>query len=170
MQREFQYQVGDEAVTVVVEQEGDRYRVRMGDREYRVRAKLGDRGRIDMGVDDRRLRAYVARKKDRTAKNVTYVGLDGRTWLLAKPDARRARKGGPADGGSGALTATMPGLVLDVLVAPGDAVVKGDTLVLMEAMKMELRITAPADGVVSAVGCEAGQVVERGRVLVEIED
>jgi acetyl/propionyl-CoA carboxylase alpha subunit len=148
-----------------VEQENDRYRVRVGAREYLVRAKAGARGRIDMGVDDRRLRAYVARKKHHT-----YVGLDGQTWTLTKPDARRTRRGGSAGGGSGALTATMPGLVLDVLVAPGDAVSRGDTLVLMEAMKMELRITAPADGVISAVGCEAGQVVERGRVSVEIED
>jgi len=169
MKRELQYQVGDGTVTVAVERDGDRYRVRVDDRDYLVRARLGDRGRIDMGVGDRRLRTYVARQKDR-ANNHTYVGLDGQTWTLARANVRRTRRGGSTGGGSGALTATMPGLVLDVLVAPGDAVVKGDTLVLMEAMKMELRITAPADGVVSAVGCEAGQVVERGRVLVEIED
>jgi biotin carboxyl carrier protein len=169
MKRELQYQVGDGTVTVFVESDGDRYRIRVDDREYLVRVKPGDRGRIDMGVDDQRLRAYVARKQERTTDH-TYVGLDGQTWTLTKPDARRTRRGGSAGGGSGALTATMPGLVLDVLVAPGDAVSRGDTLVLMEAMKMELRITAPADGVISAVGCEAGQVVERGRVLVEIED
>jgi len=169
MKRELQYQSGDGTVTVVVERNGDRYRVRVGDREYLVRARLGDRGRIDMGIENQRLRAYVARKKDRTAPNVTYVGLDGGTWSLSKPKSRRWRSGGAGDT-AGALTATMPGLVLDVLVAPGDAVVKGDTLVLMEAMKMELRITAPADGVVSAIGCEAGQIVERGRVLVEIEN
>ena len=62
----------------------------------------------------------------------------------------------------------MPGRVLDVLVAPGDRVQKGDTLVLLEAMKMELRIQAPADGEVSRVLCAAGQVVERGQVLVEM--
>ncbi len=164
MKRELQYQVGDRTVTVIVERDGDRYRVRVGDREHLVQARLGDRGRIDMGVGDRRLRAYVARKQDRT-----YVGLDGQTWTLTKPDARRRRSGSPS-AVAGALTATMPGLVLDVLVAPGDVVIRGDTLVLMEAMKMELRITAPADGVVVAVGCEAGQVVERGKVLVEIGD
>lgn len=168
MKRELQYQVGDGTVTVIVQRDGDRYRVRVDDREYLVRARLGDRGRIDMGVGDQRLRAYVARQQDRS-KDVTYVGLDGQSWIFSKPESRRRRSGGAGDA-AGALTATMPGLVLDVLVAPGDAVVKGDTLVLMEAMKMELRITAPADGVVSMVGCEAGQVVERGRVLVEIED
>jgi biotin carboxyl carrier protein len=64
----------------------------------------------------------------------------------------------------------MPGRVLDVLVSEGDAVAKGDTLVLLEAMKMELRIQAPSDGRVSAVRCRQGQVVERGQLLVEIQD
>jgi len=165
MKREFQYQVGDGTIAVTVERDGGRYRVRVGDREYVVRAKLGDRGRIDMGVGDQRLRAYVARRKGET-----YVGLNGQTWTLPRPDSRRARRGSGAGSDAGALSATMPGLVLDVLVSAGDAVAKGDTLVLMEAMKMELRITAPRDGTISAVGCEAGQVVERGALLVELEE
>ena len=55
----------------------------------------------------------------------------------------------------------MPGRVLDVLVAEGNSVQKGDTLVLLEAMKMELRIQAPSDGRVARVLCAAGQVVLR---------
>jgi biotin carboxyl carrier protein len=62
----------------------------------------------------------------------------------------------------------MPGLVLDVLVAEGDPVERGDVLVLLSAMKMELRIAAPAAGQVTKVHCQAGQVVERGQALVEI--
>ena len=63
---------------------------------------------------------------------------------------------------------SLRGRVLDVLVQVGDAVHKGDALVLLEAMKMELRIAAPADGVVTAVRCTPGAVVERGQVLVEV--
>jgi biotin carboxyl carrier protein len=62
----------------------------------------------------------------------------------------------------------MPGRVLDVLVTQGDAVAKGDTLVLLEAMKMELRIQAPSDGRVTAVHCRPGEVVERAQLLVEV--
>jgi biotin carboxyl carrier protein len=58
--------------------------------------------------------------------------------------------------------------VLDVLVAVGDEVKKGETLVLLEAMKMELRIQAPRDGFVTRVGCEPGQVMEKGQLLVEL--
>jgi biotin carboxyl carrier protein len=64
----------------------------------------------------------------------------------------------------------MPGLILDVLVKDGDEVARGDTLVVLEAMKMELRITAPYVGRVRRIHCATGQVVERGQVLVEVEE
>jgi biotin carboxyl carrier protein len=63
----------------------------------------------------------------------------------------------------------MPGTVLRVLVAPGDRVAAGQTLVLLEAMKMELAVSAPGDGTVSAVHVEAGQLVQGGAALAEIE-
>jgi 3-methylcrotonyl-CoA carboxylase alpha subunit len=60
-------------------------------------------------------------------------------------------------------------MVRQVLVSAGDAVSRGDALVVLEAMKMEQRMTAPRDGVVKTVPCAAGQSVERGQVLVEFE-
>jgi 3-methylcrotonyl-CoA carboxylase alpha subunit len=63
----------------------------------------------------------------------------------------------------------MPGLVREVLAIEGAEVKRGDTLVVLEAMKMELRLTAPYAGQVRRVHCVAGQVVERGQVLVEVE-
>ncbi|MFZ1791807.1 MAG: acetyl-CoA carboxylase biotin carboxyl carrier protein subunit, partial [Anaerolineae bacterium] len=70
---------------------------------------------------------------------------------------------------TGPVTAPMPGLVRQVNASAGDAVTRGQTLAVMEAMKMEVRITAPGDGVVKFVLCEVGAVVEKGRVLFEIE-
>jgi biotin carboxyl carrier protein len=55
------------------------------------------------------------------------------------------------------------------LEAEGEAVTRGQTLLLLEAMKMELRVTAPADGRVWRVHCATGQVVERGQLLIELE-
>ena len=73
----------------------------------------------------------------------------------------------PPAGGS--LAAPMPGTVLRVLVAPGDRVAAGQTLVLLEAMKMELAVAAPGDGTVAAVHVEPGQLVQGGAALAEIE-
>ena len=67
------------------------------------------------------------------------------------------------------LKAPMPGLVLDVLVSPGQAVQKGDKLLVLEAMKMENAIKAPADAVVGAIRCEKGQAVDKNQVLLSFD-
>ena len=80
------------------------------------------------------------------------------------------RRGGGAGGAdaSGDILAPMPGAVLEVLVAAGDRVERGQTVALMESMKMELTITAPRNGTVRRVAVTPGQQVERGMRLVEL--
>lgn len=89
------------------------------------------------------------------------------------PDARDgggpdARAPSPADH-LDALAAPMPATVAAVLVRPGAVVAAGDTLVRLEAMKMELAIRAPAAGRVATVDCRAGELVQPGRPLVTLE-
>jgi biotin carboxyl carrier protein len=71
----------------------------------------------------------------------------------------------PAAAGATTITAPMPGTILKVNVANGQAVKKGDVLMVLEAMKMENEIMAPADGTVSSVNVNAGASVEAGSVL-----
>jgi biotin carboxyl carrier protein len=63
----------------------------------------------------------------------------------------------------------MMGLVIRVNVRPGDAVTAGEAIVLQESMKMELTIAAPCDGMVTAVHCQEGDMIERNVLVVEIE-
>ena len=63
----------------------------------------------------------------------------------------------------------MPATVIKVLVSPGVAVQKGDTLMLLEAMKMELPIRALADATVTAVHCREGELVQPDTTLLEME-
>ncbi len=164
MKTEFTYQIGGEITTVAIERDGDCFQVTVGDNAYQIRAQRPEHGRLNLQVGDRRLRAHVASDGLRR-----YVALGGRTWTLERPQPQQKRRGSGAGGpGAGSLAAAMPGLVLDVLVAEGDEVSQGQPLVLLSAMKMELRIAAPAAGRVLKVHCQAGQVVERGQVLVEI--
>ena len=77
----------------------------------------------------------------------------------------------PAKGAAGAGTpvkAPLPGVVTKVLVANGQAVKKGDTVVVLEARRMENDITAEGDGTVAGVGCAAGDSVMEGTTLVTI--
>jgi 3-methylcrotonyl-CoA carboxylase alpha subunit len=62
----------------------------------------------------------------------------------------------------------MPATVMKVLVTPGGVVRKGDTMVVLEAMKMELPIRAPGDGTVLAVNCREGELVQPDATLVEL--
>lgn len=68
-----------------------------------------------------------------------------------------------------ALASPMPAKVADVKVAPGQQVARGDVLIMLEAMKMELPIRAPRDGRVKAIACKAGELVQPGVPLLELE-
>lgn len=65
------------------------------------------------------------------------------------------------------LKAPMPGLIVGINVAVGDPVSKGDSLLILEAMKMENNLKAPGDGVVKAIHAAKGDRVEKGQVLIE---
>jgi 3-methylcrotonyl-CoA carboxylase alpha subunit len=71
------------------------------------------------------------------------------------------------DESGGHLTAPMPGKVVEVKVTPGARVKRGQALMVLEAMKMEHTITAPADGTVEAVHYAAGDLVEEGADLID---
>ena len=112
-------------------------------------------------IDGRPCRALVARLRDRIL-----VTIDGLLYTFETGDAALgARHGGT---GSGLVTAPMPGKVIAVLVAEGDAVEVGQPLVLVEAMKMETTLVAEIAGTVQKVGVTPGQLVEAGQVLVEL--
>ena len=84
-------------------------------------------------------------------------------------DAPKASSGGALSRtGAHTLTSPMPAKVIKVLVAPGTAVSQGTTLVVLEAMKMELPVRALDIGTVTAVHCREGDLVQSDQVLVEI--
>ncbi|MEW5957580.1 MAG: biotin/lipoyl-containing protein [Chloroflexota bacterium] len=161
---EFQYQVGDKIATVTVERNGDRFQVTVGDKVYEVAASRPQPGQLNLEIDGRRLQVYAAHDGRRW-----HVAVGGDTWVLEPAQARRHKAAG-AGTNEGGVEAPMPGQVREVLVAAGDEVAPGETLALLEAMKMELRIAAPYAGRVRKLNCAAGQLVERGQILMEIEE
>ena len=82
--------------------------------------------------------------------------------------AAAAPKAAPKSAGAVKVAAPMPGKILKVNVTAGQAVKKGDVLVVLEAMKMENEIQAPQDGTVASVDTSAGATVESGDVLVSL--
>lgn len=90
--------------------------------------------------------------------------LDERARAIKELSAAHAGPAGPTP-----VQAPMPGLIVRVHVGVGDRVHAGQGLVVMEAMKMENELRAPADGTVKAILAAPGQAVEKGAVLVEFE-
>ncbi|HEY2443583.1 MAG TPA: biotin/lipoyl-containing protein, partial [Streptosporangiaceae bacterium] len=81
----------------------------------------------------------------------------------------RARSGAPATGGD-ALDSPMQGTIAKIAVEEGQHVTTGDTVVVLEAMKMEQPLTAHKDGTVTGLAVELGQTVSAGGVICEIKD
>ena len=92
--------------------------------------------------------------------------LGGAGTASAAPAAAPAPKGAAGEGTP--VAAPLPGVVTKVLVAAGQAVKKGDTVVVLEAMKMENNITAECDGKITGICVAAGDSVLEGTTLVTI--
>jgi 3-methylcrotonyl-CoA carboxylase alpha subunit len=84
-------------------------------------------------------------------------------------DARGSSSAPAKHRDAAALAAPMPATVVAINVTTGQAVTAGDTLILLEAMKMELAVTAPHDGTVRAIACRVGELVQPGVPLVDLE-
>jgi biotin carboxyl carrier protein len=168
----YRYQSGDTTYEVALEHRDDGYRVTVsgpGDeaRAYDLEMLDAQPGALSLRFDDP---AGAARPQ------VIYWAADGETrWLsscgctyrLDRPQARRARGGAAAALGD-SVRAPMPAQVRAVSVAAGDVVEAGQTLLLLEAMKMEIRLPAPRAGRVGRVLAQPGETVARDQVLVEM--
>jgi 3-methylcrotonyl-CoA carboxylase alpha subunit len=145
--------------------------VRYGDQHWAItiagetilaRGKKLDGDRFAVELNDRRLIASVVAVDDRRS-----LFLNGSTYSLLRDDPLHRVDAGDSHGGG--LTAPMPGKVVALLAQPGQKVDKGTPLLILEAMKMEHTITAPAAGTVKNFCYAAGEQVSDGAALVEFE-
>jgi acetyl/propionyl-CoA carboxylase alpha subunit len=141
---------------------GKSHQITMGEKTVNVEILGIQDGQLNLLIDGERATAYVS-----SDNNKRWVTINGRTTLLTKSSG--AKRSGAKHDHSGEMTAPMPGQVRAVNVSEGDTVTKGQTLIVLEAMKMEMKIQAPSDGVVKKMFVKQGQTVEREQVLIEID-
>jgi biotin carboxyl carrier protein len=139
------------AVARVSDVEGTPVRmVTIGDEVHRVVARRGEtRGRYTLWLDGFRYEVEA---------------LDERTRAIRELSNASAAPSGPAP-----LVAPMPGMIVRVSVQKGEQVQAGQSLIVMEAMKMENELRATAAGTVKVVLAQPGAAVEKGAVLLELE-
>ena len=151
-------------IPIVLTPTGKSYRLTIGGKTLEVEVLLAKDGRLDLLIDGNRVSAYVSSDNARR-----WVTINGQTLVLTKSSGTR-RGGHSGHHAAGELTAPMPGQVRAVNVGEGDAVTKGQTLLVLEAMKMEIRIHAPQDGIVKKLLVRQGETVEREQVLIDVEE
>ena len=156
------FELNSQSFSIDLTPTGKFYRATVGDTIAEVEVLHVEDGKLDLLIDGERVIAYVS--SDNTRRWVT---INGRTYLLTKQSGAR-KGGGGQHHAAGELTAPMPGQVRVVNVSEGDTVIKGQTLLVLEAMKMEIRIQSPMDGTVGKLLVKQGQTVEREQILIEI--
>ena len=157
---------GSDEIEVEVEYAAGDYRVRLGDRWFVV-------DMVNAGPYVRSLRLEDGKQLSlihHRSGNAHEISLDDATIRVEITDPLSLKRMRTEDsmGAAGTLTAMMPGRIVRVSVTKGQQVRKGEGLLVLEAMKMENEIQAPADGIVDSVFVEAGQTVENGAELVHI--
>lgn len=134
-----------------------RHRLQIGERVYRIELEPGA-----LAIDGHRFRLTSAHR-------------EGEWWIHTHEGTYRFEEvprwpSPSAAGSSGSLSAPMPGSVVEILVGPGDTVTEGQTLLKLEAMKMEQLIKSPRDGVVEAIYFRVGDQVEAGAGLLKLTE
>jgi 3-methylcrotonyl-CoA carboxylase alpha subunit len=162
--RQMAWRGDDTAWNCALTGHGGEYRLVVDGRESHVEcARLGSDGQLGFTLDGRalRLRAWS------TATG--WLLHDGRARLALALHDPRARRDAAGDTAGHVLAAPMPGRVIVCSVAPGDAVVAGQEVLVMEAMKMELALKAPRDGVIAELRAVVGDFVEADALLLRLE-
>jgi len=137
----------------------------LGSEEHRVRVAFLDDGRR-LTIDGRAWEAGATKAQTVRDGASWHVFHDGVRWTLS---LKEELQGQDFDAGVGSLAAPMPGRVIKLMVAAGAKVEKGQPLLILEAMKMEHTITAPADGTVKEIHYAAGEQVLEGAELIRLE-
>jgi len=159
--------IGDREWEFVFERRGGELFARCGDKCWRLDlSMIGDGTAFSLLVDGRSHDLLVD-----TTGGITHVQLGGELLKVEVQDEREraaSTVAGHRGGGSQEICAIMPGVVVDLSCKEGDVVEEGDTLLVLEAMKMQNPITAEAAGRVERIHVSKGQAVAGGALLVAL--
>jgi biotin carboxyl carrier protein len=162
------YLLNNQSYSLTADRAGDGFEIDLNGELRRIQVIAVAPPRITFLYQEKIVTARVVRDGKRR-----WIHIDGTTFVVEREDAttRRTHTQGMREGrGSGLVIAPMPGQVRAVLVSEGNLVSEGQPVLLLEAMKMEIRVNAPHAGRVASLTVKQGDRVEREQVLVEISE
>ncbi|MEJ2707942.1 MAG: hypothetical protein P8074_10060 [Anaerolineales bacterium] len=159
----YRYQVDGNIFEIHLDRQGDFFRAIVEGQTYRVEVLDRQPGQISLRLGDRPITLYWAAEGGQK-----WISREGCTYLLKKPEPLSARS--QAEGSAGNLVRSpMPAQVQELYIAEGDQVENGQTILLLEAMKMEIHVRAPKAGRIKKLYVQQDQSVQRDQSLVELE-
>jgi biotin carboxyl carrier protein len=160
----YRFQVAGKIYQISIERQGDSLKASYAGKTFEIEILDEQPGKLSIRLDGRP--AIVHWSNDGGKK---WVSLDGCTYAIEKPSTRTGQAGRDLQG-TGLQRSPMPAQVRSIEVFVGDPVERGQTLLLLEAMKMEIRIKATHPGRVARILVSPGQTVDKDQELVELDD
>ena len=166
-QRQFRQQSpeSDQVFDYQVETQGETVRVNLDGNEIELAVTAKDAQEGWCRTSDGTLHSFFWA----WTGNALQLWVDGNLFVFERIESRRQvsrQSSGPGND----IMAPMPGRVGQILVQPGDSVERGQTVIILESMKMEIEIAVQRDGVVKRVPVELGDQVDKGMRLLELEE
>jgi biotin carboxyl carrier protein len=170
--------LGDQRFSISVDENGQQRQITLNDAIHAVdwlrigsAGQGGSAGRYSLLINNRSYEVVVRPLEADDEGGQRYeVMIEGQPYVVRLEDEREralaSLTGGSHEGGDATIKAPMPGLVVNIPVAVGDAVQRGQTVAVLEAMKMENDLAAPRNGVVKEVKVAKGQAVNQGQPLI----
>jgi biotin carboxyl carrier protein len=164
----YQVTINDVPISVDITETGDQLTIKVDGREIANSIVIDqEHRRIHMLLDSRSYDTEVFRNNGYTS-----VLLSGREFPCIVEDERlvsiRKQAGLTVTNHGTTMKAPMPGLIVKLMCAVDDRVKKGDSLLLIEAMKMENELKAPADGIIKEIHVQSGKPVDKGQILITL--
>lgn len=159
--------LNNEEVEFEALRQGDHLRVTRNGEISELQILYADEAAFVIGVERSDGTRHCIRAAAHVDGDKRQLWVNGRSFTYSRV-RQRAASGGSV--GDGSLSASIPAIVSEILVNAGDVVSTGDKLILLESMKMIIPIQAPYAGVVTAVNCAAGESVQAGIPLIELQE
>jgi biotin carboxyl carrier protein len=157
-------QIDDHTYEVDIKRDGNHISASVDGRQYELEASEPESGVYLFKHENRVFEVYVS------PDGMVNIGGHQLEVKISDPKRLRGVRGEAEHGdGTAEIKTAMPGKIVRILVAEGDAVEKGDGVIVVEAMKMQNEMKAPKAGVVKQIGVKEGDTVNAGDILATIE-
>ncbi len=154
----------DDIHNVLFTKEKDIYVISIDQKEYRVKDYLFHGCHLSFEMGESRISMYVVQDADRN-----YISYNGECYIIERARAAKAGRRGAAAHHASSVSSPMPGLLVKLPIAIGAKVSAGQTMAIVEAMKMQNELRASRDGIVAKINFKEGDQIDAFQPIVELE-